>query len=312
MRKVLPLALTSVIAVSACQFADGHDTAGEAHRLNAMAALPLHAYLPDPASADGKAVSRAQWILAKKCMVRLGFAGFAVLDTKNVESTYPVRPGTLDLASTLGDDSPYGVDDPGLASEHGYHNRNTEDSAQSQEWPADQFVALTGEFESGDSRLAHGNRIPEGGCLGQATRTIYGAPPRAMKVGGVKLSGYYSLAMELWYQSHKDARKDPAWKKADRTWSDCMKKKGFHYADPDKASVDFAWFKTRQPSDKEKSTAAADARCKLDTGYIPAAHSLDERNQKAAIARNRQKLDDLRAAEQRAVRNARTIVAKES
>ncbi|MFB7503016.1 hypothetical protein [Streptomyces broussonetiae] len=311
MRKVLPLALAGLFAVSACQVADGHDTTAESHRLNAMGAFPLHAYLPDSASAEGKTVGRAQWILAKKCMVRLGFAGFAALDTTSVESTYPVRPGTLDLAGTLGDDSPYGVDDPDLAAENGYHNRRTEDSAQGQEWPADQFVALTGEFDSGDSRSTHGHRIPEGGCLGQATRTIYGAPPEVAKVGGVKLSGYYSLAMELWSQSHEEARKDPAWKKAERAWSDCMRKKGFRYADPDKAAVDFAWYKTRTPSDKEKKTATADARCKLDTGYIPVAHSLDVRAQKSAIAGNKQRLDDLRAAEKQAIRNARTIVLKE-
>lgn len=312
-RKVLPLTLAALFAVSACQFTGDHDSAGEAHRLNAMAAFPLHEYLPDPAAADGKALSRAQWILAKKCMVRLGFSGFAALDTTSVESTYPERQGTLDLTSTtVGDDSPYGVDDPDLASEHGYHIRKAEASTQAQEWPDDQFVALTGEFESGDSRLAHGNRIPGGGCLGQAMRKIYGAPPEATKVGGVKVSGYDSLAMELWYQSHKEARQDPAWKKAERAWSDCMKKKGFRYADPDKASADMAWYESKQPSDKEKKTATADARCKLDTGYIPAAHSLEERNQKAAITRNKRKLDDLRAAQQRAVRNARTIIAKES
>ncbi|KOV69378.1 hypothetical protein ADK64_05455 [Streptomyces sp. MMG1121] len=308
----MPLALAGLFAVSACQFADGNDTSGEAHRLNAMTALPLHAYLPDPASADGKAVSRAQWILAKKCMVRLGFSGFAALDTRGLESTYPVRQGTLGLGGTLGDDSPYGVDDPDVASEHGYHNQGQAGSAQGQEWPADQYAALTGGFESGDSHVVHGHRIPEEGCLGQANRTIYGPPPKAAKIDGVKLTGYYSLAQLLWFQSQKEARKDPAWKKADRAWSDCMKKKGFRYTDPDKASVDIAWYRTERPSDKEKKTAAADATCKLDTGYIPSVHSLEARRQNAAIGRNKAQLDDLRTAERRAVHHAQRIVADAS
>ncbi|EST34353.1 hypothetical protein [Streptomyces roseochromogenus] len=312
MRKVLPLALTGLFALSACQFAGHDDRAEEAGRLNTMAALPLHAYLPDPASDGTKAITRAQWILGKQCMVRLGFTGFAVLDTKSVESTYPVRQGTFTSRDLPGDDSPYGVVDPDLASEHGYHNRTPDGSGQPQEWPADQYAALTGTFESGDSHVAHGHPIPEGGCLGQAARKLYGPPPRAAEVNGVKLSGYYSLAMELWYTSHKEASKDPAWKKADRAWSDCMRKQGFHYSDPDRASLDAGWFGHEKPSGKERKTAAADARCKLDTGYVPAVHALEARSQKGAIGRNKEKLDAMRAADERAMRKARTIIGDAS
>ncbi|MEV6113322.1 hypothetical protein AB0L59_12585 [Streptomyces sp. NPDC052109] len=309
MRKVLPLALAGLFALSACQLADHDDPAGTARSLNTMTALPLHAYLPDPASDGAKAISRAQWILGKQCMVRLGFAGFAVLDTKSLESTYPVRRGTLVGEDMPGDDSPYGVVDPDLASEHGYHNRRTDASAQPQEWPADQYAALTG---FGGSHFAHGHRVPEGGCLGQATRKLYGPPPEATKVNGLKMSGTYAPALELWYESHEKASKDPAWKKADRAWSDCMKKKGFHYSDPDKASLDSDWFGHEKPSDKEKETASADARCKLDTGYVPAVHALETRAQKSVIGRNKKRLDALLAADERATRNARTVIGHAS
>jgi hypothetical protein len=311
-RKILPLALTGLFALSACRFAGHDDPADKARRLNTTASFPLHAYIPDPASDGAKAVSRAQWILGKQCMVRLGFAGFATLDPKAVESTYAVRQGTLTSEDMPGDDSPYGVADPDLAAEHGYHNRTPDTSAQPQEWPADQYTALTGVFESGDSHVSHGHRIPEGGCLGQATRKIYGAPPKVVKVDGVRLSGYYSLALALWNESHEQARKDPAWKKADRAWSACMKKKGFHYPDPDEASLDSDWFGHEKPSAMEKETASADARCKLDTGYIPAVHALDVRTQKTFIGRNKEKLEALRAADERAMRKARTIVSDAS
>ncbi|MFF7971139.1 hypothetical protein [Streptomyces sp. NPDC007905] len=309
---MLPLALTGLLALSACQFAGHDDAADGARRLNTMEALPLHAYLPDPSSDGGKAIGKAQWILAKRCMLGLGFTGFATLDTKAVESTYPVRQGTLTSRSTTGDDSPYGVDDPDRAAEHGYHNRNAEQSSQPQEWPADQYVALTGTFDSGDSHHAHGHPIPDGGCMGRAARKIYGPPPKATKVDGVRLSGYYSLALDLWFESRKEARKDPAWRRADRAWSACMKEKGFRYADPDKASLDTAWFRTGEPSEREKRTAAADARCKLDTDYITTAHDLEARTQKTVISRRRKDLDDMRAADERAVENARTIIGKES
>ena len=312
MRKVLPLALTGLLALSACQFAGQDDSAGEAHRLNAMDSFPLHAYIPDPGSDGGKTIGKAQWILAKQCMARLGFTGFRTLETRTVESTYPVRQGTLADSDRAGDDSPYGVDDPERAAEHGYHNRQTDTSSQPMEWPADQYVALTGTFESGDSHSAHGHTIPEGGCLGQATRKIYGPPPRATKVNGVKLTGYYSLALELWYESHKAARKDTAWKKADRAWAACMKEEGFHYSEPDKASLDTAWFRSGGPSAKEKRTASADAQCKLDTDYIGTVHAIEARAQKAVIREHKKALDDLRAADEQAVGAARTIIGKQS
>ncbi|MGW2490300.1 hypothetical protein ACWCV9_24255 [Streptomyces sp. NPDC001606] len=313
MRKVLPLALTGLLALTACQFT-GHDDdhAEQARRLNTMAAFPLHSYLPDPASDDGKAIVKAQWLLAKRCMIGLGYAGFSALDTSTVESTYPVRKGNAPLSSSVGDDSPYGVDDPDLAAQRGYHLRDPEKDSQPQEWPDDQYLALTGAFGSGDSHLAHGHAIPEGGCLGRATRTLYGAPPKATKVGKLKLTGSFALAMELWYESHKEARKDPAWKKADRAWSACMKKKGFHYSDPDQATDDFAWHRTDGPSEKETKTATADARCKLDTDYIRTVHTIDIRAQKAAIGRHKADLDRVLAADARALDKARTVIDQES
>ncbi|GHE01586.1 hypothetical protein [Streptomyces alanosinicus] len=312
MRKILPLALAGLFALSACRLAGQDDPVDTSRSLNTMAALPLHAYLPDPASDGAKVIDRAQWVLGKQCMVRLGFTGFRMLRTEAVESTYPVRQGGFTSRDTLGDDSPYGVVDPDLASEQGYHNRQPDASAQPQEWPADQYTALTGVFEPSDSRSAHGHRIPEGGCLGQAARRIYGPPPKVTTVNGLKLSGYYSRAMQLWYESHKQASKDPAWKKADSAWSACMKKKGFAYSDPDKASLDSDWFGQVKPSDKERKTAAADARCKLDTGYVPAVHAVEARAQKTLIGRDKESLEAMRTTYERAVRKARTIVGQVS
>jgi hypothetical protein len=308
-RKILPLALTGLLAVSACQFIGDDDPGDEARNLNTMKSLPLNAYIPDATSRDGKAVGTAQWILAKQCMVRLGFSGFKSLDIRTVDSTYPVRQGTLASSSNVGDDSPYGVDDPDLAAEQGYHNRQRDPSdSQPMEWPADQYAALTGTFQSGESHRAHGNPIPRKGCMGEAVRKIYGPEPKPTKIGGVQLSGYYSLPAQYWYQAHKEARKDPAWKKADREWSACMKEKGFRYPGPHEASTDSDWFGDDKPSDKEKKTATADARCKLDTGYIQAVHAVESRAQKKAVTKNKKALDEQRAADERAMAKARKIV----
>ncbi|GGW80615.1 hypothetical protein GCM10010503_67560 [Streptomyces lucensis JCM 4490] len=314
---MLPLALTGLLALSACQLADDDDPADKAHRLNSMKSFPLHDYIPDPSSDGAKAILKAQWILTKPCMVKLGFPGFATLDVKAVESTYPVRQGALAGGGRSGEDDFYGVDDPERAAEHGYHDRHDEDTgeagtSQPQEYPAAQYAALTGSFSPGDSHSAHGHAIPEGGCMGEAMRKIYGPAPKATKVNGVKLSGYYSLAFQLWYESHKEARKEHAWKKADREWSSCMKEKGFRYPNPDEASTDTDWLRTGKPSAKEKKTAAADARCKLDTGYIDTVHGIDSRVQKASIAQHKKALDDLQAAYDRSVGKARKIIADAS
>ncbi len=308
-RKLLPLAPTGLLAVSACQFVGDDDSDDEARRLNTMKSFPLNAYIPDATSPDGKAVGTAQWILAKQCMVRLGFTGFKTLDIRTVDGTYPVRQGTLASSSKVGDDSPYGVDDPDLAAEHGYHNRQRDEpGTQPMEWPADQYAALTGTFESGDSRRAHGHPIPKKGCMGEAVRKIYGPRAQAREGGRRAAQRLLLLAAQYWYQAHKAARKDPAWKKADRAWSDCMKDEGFRYPDPDEASTDSAWFRGDKPSQKEKKTAAADARCKLDTGYIQAVHAVESRAQKKAIAAHKKELDEQRAGAERAMANARKIV----
>ncbi|MFF5436424.1 hypothetical protein [Streptomyces achromogenes] len=312
MRRLLPVALTGLLAVTACQ--SGGDTgADDARDLNTMESLPLHAYLPDPEAGGAKAVGRAQWILTGQCMLRLGFTSFTAFDVRSVESTYPVRQGTLTGGGRAGDDTPYGVDDPGPAATYGYHKRpGQESAAQPLEWSDDQYPALTGRFRSGDSRRAHGHPIPEGGCMGEASRKIYGAGPGPAEIGGVRLTGPYTVAMKLWADARTQARKDPAWKQADRAWADCMKEQGLHYPDPDRASADLAWFRTDKPSAKERKTAAADARCKLGTGYIKAVHAVETRAQKAAIDKNKKALEDRQAAHERAVATARKVIAEAS
>ncbi|WP_220213021.1 hypothetical protein [Streptomyces sp. WELS2] len=312
-RRLLPLALTGLLAVTACQSGGGTGADDDARDLNTMESLPLHAYLPDPEAGGAKAVDRAQWILTGKCMLRLGFTSFTAFDVRSVESTYPVRQGTPTGGGRVGDDSPYGVDDPDLAATYGYHGRPGQESAeQPLEWAADQYPALTGRFGTGDSRRAHGHPIPEGGCMGEARRKIYGAEPEPAEIGGVRLTGPYTVAMKLWADAHARARKDAAWKQADRAWAQCMKEQGLHYPDPERASTDLAWFRTDKPSAKERKTAAADARCKLDTGYVKAVHAVETRAQQAAVDKNRKALESREAVHERAVANARKVIAEAS
>ncbi|MEV4339925.1 hypothetical protein [Streptomyces sp. NPDC049590] len=313
MRTLLPLVLTGLLAVTACQSGGDTGAGDDARDLNTMESLPLHAYLPDPESGGTKAVGTAQWILAGQCMLRLGFTGFQAFDVRSVESTYPVRRGTLTVDGRVAADTPYGADDPGLAARFGYHERPGQQSAeQPVEWAADQYTALTGTFRTGDSRRPYGRPVPEGGCLGEARRKLYGADPRPAEIGGVRLTGPYTVAVKLWADAREQARKDPAWKKADRAWADCMKERGLRYPAPDQASADPAWFRADKPSARERKTAAADARCKLATGYIKAVHAVETRAQRAAIDKNAKALEDRQTVQERAVAAARKVIAEAS
>ncbi|MFJ3232101.1 hypothetical protein [Streptomyces sp. NPDC086787] len=311
---MLPLTVTGLLALSACQLVGQDDAASDkAGRLNTLTASPLHAYMVDSSSDEVKIVNSAEWILAKKCMLRLGFEGFVAFNPKTVESTYSVRQGDVSSRDTTDDDKPYGVDDPDLAAEHGYRGdgKSAEQSSQPQEWPTDQYLALTGEFDKGESHRAHGHPIPEHGCLGEAGRQLVGPEPKATKVNGVTVPGF-ALPYQLWYESRKEGEKDPAWKKADHAWSECMKDEGFRYDSPFDAMVDSAWIVPDRPSAKEKKAAAADARCKLDTDYIDTVHKVQTRVQKSLISKNKKGLDALRAMQTRAVKNAQAIVAKDA
>ncbi|WP_030343918.1 hypothetical protein [Streptomyces sp. NRRL S-1022] len=58
--------------MSACEFAGGHGPGDEGRRLDMLKSFPLNAHVPDATTRDGRVVGMAQWILAGRCMVRLG------------------------------------------------------------------------------------------------------------------------------------------------------------------------------------------------------------------------------------------------
>ncbi|MCZ0206043.1 hypothetical protein OZK63_11525 [Streptomyces sp. UMAF16] len=96
------------------------------------------------------------------------------------------------------------------------------------------------------------------------------------EIGGVRLTGPYTVAMKLWAGAHTQAGKGPA------------------------------WFRTDKPSAKEHETAAG---CKPDTGYVKAVHAVEVRAQKAAIDKTKKALEDRQAAHERAPTNARKVIA---
>ncbi|WP_037861151.1 hypothetical protein [Streptomyces sp. NRRL S-340] len=314
MRRATPLALILTACLGLSAGGDQSGTRAPATGSAAAGSQPLDAY--DMTPAETRTVNTARWTLAARCMRGLGFGSLRGLDPARPPA-WPRRPadGTKIFALVIVSDAAhrYGVQDPEEAAAHGYRGPAAayEHAAPDRKWTLPEYLALTGAGFGDDPTSVHGHRIPAQGCLGQADRRIYGTDRRAAP----------DPFLTLLSESRRQAREDPAWKHADRTWSACMSRAGYHYATPQDAQKGDDRLEEElrrrllgdgrapdEPSDPEKRTAVADARCKLRTGYVPAVHAADVRAQRRVIAGHRAELDRIRERNRAAARNARAIV----
>ncbi|MFF9280431.1 hypothetical protein [Streptomyces griseosporeus] len=246
-------------------------------------------------------------------MAGLGFGTLRDLDVDPVPD-WPRRPaqsGVFAAVMISSTDARYGVTDPAEAARYGYrapavayerrHPRRT--------WTLEEYLALAGPELPDDPKSVNGHRIPERGCLGQAQRRIYGEDPWGRK------DPVWTLGSE----SLQQARRDPAWKRAEQAWSACMRAAGFHYATPAEAQEgrdrlqDAMAHATRpldldRPTPLDKRVATADARCKHSSSYLRTVHALDVRVQNTLVARHRDELRDQRRYNEQAVRTARAVL----
>ncbi|MDN0201282.1 hypothetical protein [Streptomyces sp. S.PNR 29] len=219
----------------------------------------------------------------------------------------------MTLALYASDHFRYGVQDPLQAARYGYQGARADYERRYREknWTLSEYLALTGEFVGEDPKSVHGHRIPKRGCLGEADRAIYGTNPQDRK----------DPVLDLETKSLQQGRRAPAWKQADRTWSACMRKAGFHYATPGvaelgedrrrqelKERMNGSSHDHDEPSALEKRTATADARCKQQTGYVRTVHAIDVRIQNQLIARHRAQLEAQRRWNEDATRTAGEIL----
>jgi hypothetical protein len=318
----LLLVLASALALSACgpqadppasdpPVSEARPTASDDPRF-----WPLAAY--DMSDDESRTVGEARWTLAKECMARLGFDSLNNLDTDPAPA-WPQRPsntGVLMAITYSLDDFRYGIQDPGQAARYGYRAVEAEYKRrypEKKKWTLSEHLALTGQFVEDDPKTVHGHRIPEHGCLGEANRTIYGTNPQDRK----------DPVLELKTKSLEQGMRDPAWTKADKAWSVCMRKAGYRYATPKDAETDpDRWeleeqrtdpqYDPAEPSALEKKTATADARCKQQTGYVRTVHAVDVRIQNQLVAKNRTKLEAQRRWNQDALRKAHDIIEDRS
>lgn len=174
---------------------------------------------------------------ARSCMSGLGFA----------LPSLPLRDttGTAGLVGLR-----YGPSDPATAARLGYHLATTASAHAAPAQPpstADERAAYFGTSGSG----------PRGGCHGQAAASVAGAATLAES----------PVAQQIKDQGYTESLTDPRVVHIVQAWSQCMKTKGYTYADPEAAYSDARW-RTSAASATEIRTAVADVACKQQTNLV--------------------------------------------
>jgi hypothetical protein len=238
--------------------------------------LPLDSYRLT--RAEAATVSLARNHLFVGCMRRFGFH-------LELPSGGPVP--------VVGNDNRYGVHDEGQAGRHGYHPvRPVAQAREPSLSPAAEAVA-----DGSGPPSYRGHRVPAGGCLGHALRTLNKGGPVPADPG---------LAERLALESYVRTSEAGPMLAVFASWSTCMRRAGFDYPDPRRANNDPA-FRTRRPTSREVATAVTDARCKREVDLVDRWATVETAYQRQQVARYGPELEVLARALQTRVRNASRV-----
>ncbi|CAL9502791.1 hypothetical protein SUDANB176_03477 [Streptomyces sp. enrichment culture] len=232
--------------------------------------LPIEGYLIS--YPERIAWQRAQQNLWKSCMERFGFKEFdppppGIVPDPNFNDANMARR--------------YGISNAEEAEQYGYHlpGGNVEPPAWEPAAGAEGavFAGVGTDLRSGSYQ---GEKVPEGGCRGEAQR----------KLGELR----YTLAGKVDYASLEESRKDPAVRKAVAAWSSCMKKQGYAVDHPYETPDLVTSLGAPAPSADEIALATADIGCKKKTDLIGIWYAAEKRIQLRRIEENQLALDEER------------------
>lgn len=237
--------------------------------------LPIDDHLLSEAQAND--VDYARELLAYNCAVKLGFQ----LPSK------PVRSAFQQGSSQIFNARRYGLVDPVVARESGYHV--TRKALSSNANPvADPFAALTGAAQvavfgpsNGQSRQTltnpHGKQvtISQGGCLQSAVLTLTGGHDEYFETS--------PAAEKINFGSFSASQQDKRVIAAFKAWSSCMRSRGFSYPDPTAAINDKRWA-TPADTEAEVRVAVADVACKQQVKLVPTWNAVEISVQRAMVA----------------------------
>jgi hypothetical protein len=253
--------------------------------------LPLEAYMQP--YADTVAVQQAIDRLTTQCMKRYGYA-----------YTAPARGMTPPPSS---DDSNmsrrYGITDQDLAARFGYFLGDRDQTPPSApKLTSAETAVLTGRLalargsKKAPSQI-DGKRIPQDGCLGEATRKI---GPRIDE----------SLSSKLDYESLRRSQSDPRVLAVVAAWSRCMKAKGYTVDSPLNAARLTPDRNNGQAAQSDITTALADIKCKSQTDLVKIWFTVDSAIQRQQIEQNQLPLTQLKDTITAEVKAAATVLGR--
>lgn len=254
--------------------------------------LPLDAY--SLSRDESSVVGQATEALVTTCFEGYGFAA------------RDARPLPLFGAQAATDPHSrrYFVADAAVAAAHGYHAPPAHDVRREfyESHTAAELHVLGGQDLSGGSATTYaGQKVPAGGCLGQAAAAIERHDRKAAVAGEQLVS---AIQAEAWHRALVDPRMVDGF----AAWASCMATAGYPYADPIQANDDARWHGA-DVTPVEIATARADVGCKQEVGLVGLWSSVETEMQHDVIAEHRGKLDAYRGVLDAQVDRAESVLA---
>ncbi|MEU1308420.1 hypothetical protein ABZ419_05915 [Streptomyces cinnamoneus] len=264
--------------------------------------LPLMRYQATPAQA--RTISAARETLTRQCARRYGITltPEPVLPPLGPKNQMDWRYGIHDreLTARRGyqvDDAQQARYDAALRAQAGLPRpaQDTPVVVSGTHLPPDVLAATSAQAQKG---IVAGKPVPDGGCSGEAQRTV-----------GTATQGASPLVARLMTASYPESMKEPEVKHVFAQWSACMRERGFRYDAPMEANDDPSFRPGREGvTRKEIAVALADLDCREAHHVAEVWHTAEARLQAKAIAGNTTDLTADRAALDRTLATAEQIV----
>ena len=262
----------------------GHNGSGSASQ---PFHLPIEDYSISPD--DSHLIEKAKSVLISQCMSELG-------------SDY-VEPIPTKLASQAS--RRYGISDLATAGQWGYHmpkNAITQTNGGFKKLTEKDRTLLFG-IDGTNKRSTADEKLPAGGCVGEANSTIAGehVPDSAI-----------AFAQNVDVASFKALQKDASFIEVSKRWSKCMSRDGYTYYSPLMAVSDSKFHEVSEVTEHEKKVAKTDMQCKLETELMDEWSEIEGREQKRMINERLDKLRELKDFQEREIETARKVLSDSS
>ncbi|MDT0389198.1 hypothetical protein [Streptomyces dubilierae] len=173
----------------------------------------------------------------------------------------------------------YGIQDTSRAAAYGYRPYSVANppkpDTQASPYTRSEWASLTGSNVEGKelpagTKSANGEIVPQGGCRGEADRTV--RTPFDYPAG-------VSAARAIYFEGFKKSLADPSVEKAFEEWSACMADKNYDYASP-LAAMGSSEFTQGEITARERAVAQADISCKKKVRLVARWNAVESRIEK--------------------------------